>query len=163
PEAQLDRFFFKLLVTAPSREELAGVLSRTTTTHAAEVEPVLDAPRLLAHQRLVREVAIADHVQDYAVRLVLGTSPGGEFASSMVTRFVKFGASPRAAQAIVLAAKCRALMEGRAAASTADVRSVAAPALRHRLILNFEAQAQGVTADAVIDNLIATLPTLQET
>ena len=162
PEAQLDRFFFKLVVGTPSREELASVLNRTTTTHAAEVESVLDAPRLLAHQQLIRQVAIADHVQDYAVRLVLGTHPGQQFASSMVTRFVKFGASPRAAQAIVMAAKCRALMDGRAAASIADIQSIAAPALRHRLILNFEAQAQGVTADGVIENLSATMPQLME-
>ena len=163
PEAQLDRFFFKLLVGTPTREELAQVLSRTTTTHTSEVEPVLDAQRLLTHQNLVRQVAIADHVQDYAVRLVLGTHPGGSFASSMVTRFVKFGASPRAAQAIVMAAKCRALMDGRSAASIADIQSIAASALRHRLILNFEAQAQGVTGDAVVENLAATLPQLQET
>ncbi|MFT3684933.1 MAG: AAA family ATPase [Phycisphaerales bacterium] len=162
PEAQLDRFFFKLLVGAPSRQELASVLSRTTTTHTATVQPVLDGARLLAHQQLVREVAIADHVQDYAVRLVLGTHAQAQFASSMVSRFVKFGASPRAAQAIVLAAKCKALMDGRAAASIADIQGVAAAALRHRLILNFEAQAQGVTTDAVIENLTSTLPQLQE-
>jgi len=162
PEAQLDRFFFKLVVGTPAREELALVLNRTTTTHVSEVEPVLDASRLLAHQLLVRQVAIADHVLDYAVRLVLATHPREAFASSMVTRFVKFGASPRAAQAIVLAAKCLALMDGRSAASITDIQSIAVPALRHRLILNFEAQAQGVTADAVIENLTATLPQLQE-
>jgi len=162
PEAQLDRFFFKLIVGTPTREELASVLNRTTTTHTTDVESVLDAPRLLAHQHLIRQVAIADHVQDYAVRLVLGTHPQGQFASSMVSRFVKFGASPRAAQAIVMAAKCRALMDARSTASIADIQSIATPALRHRLILNFEAQAQGVTADAVIENLYATLPQLQE-
>ncbi|HZW07647.1 MAG TPA: MoxR family ATPase, partial [Phycisphaerales bacterium] len=162
PEAQLDRFFFKLIVGTPTRAEMAQVLSRTTTTHVSEVEPVLDAERLLEHQRLIRQVAIADHVQDYAVRLVLGTHPGGQFTSSMVQRYVKFGASPRAAQAIVMAAKCRALMDGRSAASIADIQSIATPALRHRLILNFEAQAQGVTADAVVENLTSTLPQLQE-
>jgi MoxR-like ATPase len=162
PEAQLDRFFFKLLVGTPTRQELAQVLNRTTTMHTAEVEPVLDAQRLLTHQSLIRRVAIADHVQDYAVRLVLGTHPKEAFASSMVTRYVKFGASPRAAQAIVLAAKCRALMDGRSAASIADIQSIAAPALRHRIILNFEAQAQGVTPDAVVENLAGTLPQLQE-
>ena len=158
PEAQLDRFFFKLLVGAPSRNELAEVLNRTTAGKAADVAPVIDGPRLIEHQALVRLIAIAPHVQDYAVRLTLGTHPGAEFSTSMVSKYVRFGASPRAAQALVLAGKCRAMMEGRAAASISDMQAVAKPALRHRLILNFEAQAEGVSADAVVENVVATLP-----
>jgi MoxR-like ATPase len=168
PEAQLDRFFFKLLVGYSSREELNHILDRTTTGAAADISPVLDADRILAYQALVQRAVIAPHVQDYAVRMVLATHPKpaspsagssqGELATPMVNRFVRFGASPRAAQALVLAAKCRALIDGRAAASVDDIRAVAAAAVRHRLILNFEAQAEAITADAIIENLVATLP-----
>jgi len=163
PEAQLDRFFFKLIVGVSGRAELAEILNRTTSGTEAIVEPVLDAATVVAHQRLVRRVPIAAHVQDYAVRLVLGTQPssvpgGGEFATPMVNQYIRLGASPRAAQAMILAAKCRALVEGRATASTDDIRAAALPALRHRLIMNFEASAEGVTPDSVISNLIATLP-----
>ncbi|MCB9841556.1 MAG: AAA family ATPase [Phycisphaeraceae bacterium] len=188
PEAQLDRFFFKLLVGSPTREELGQILARTTTGVEAELRSVLDAERLIAHQALVREVAIADHVQDYAIRMVLATHPrvGGEggsggsggsgsggaasvtkrfgrdpsaglYATPMTNQYVRMGASPRAAQALVLAAKCRALVEGRPAAGVDDLRAVALPALRHRLILNFEAEAEGVTHDAIVENIVATL------
>ncbi len=166
PEAQLDRFFFKLTVGYSGREDLAEILRRTTTGHEAVIEKVLDAKRLLEHQALVQRVAIAPHVQDYAVRLVLATHPkanglggwgGGEFATPMVNRFVRVGASPRAAQAIVLAAKCNALRDGRPAAAIDDVRAAALPALRHRIILNFESQAEGVSADAVVTNIVETL------
>ncbi len=164
PEAQLDRFFFKLLVTPSRRAELAEILDRTTAGVTASAEPVLDAPTLLAHQALVRRVAIAPHIQDFAIRLVLGTHPestsppGENFATPMVNQFIRLGASPRAAQTLVLAAKCRALLDGRAAVSIEDIRTSALPALRHRIILNFEAHAEGVTPDAIIRNLIDTLP-----
>jgi len=163
PEAQLDRFFFKLLVPSPSREDLARIIARTTGESTPDIRPVMDGPRLLECQRLVRAVPIVPHVRDFAVRLVLGTHPkatGGveSFATPMVEQFVRLGASPRAAQALVLAAKCRALLQGRHAASIDDVRAAAAATLRHRLIMNFEALAQGVTPDAVIENLAATLP-----
>jgi MoxR-like ATPase len=163
PEAQLDRFFFKLLVGYSGRAELSEILNRTTTAADAEVSHVLDAERLLAHQRLVRMAAMAPHVQDYAVRLVLATHPkgvysAGEFSTPMVNQYVRVGASPRAAQAIVLGAKCRALLEGRPAASIDDARAVALPALRHRIIMNFEAEAEGVTPDGVVRNLIETVP-----
>jgi MoxR-like ATPase len=168
PEAQLDRFLFKLLVGMPSRADLSEVLNRTTRGQEQDVSPVLDASRILAYQQIVRRVAIAPSVQDYAVRLVLATTPdsvqaaagaGAEkFATPMVNQYVRLGASPRAAQAIVLGAKCRALLDGRAAAATDDVRAVAPAALRHRLIMNFEASAEAVSPDAVIANLIQTLP-----
>jgi MoxR-like ATPase len=176
PEAQLDRFFFKLMVGYSTRRELSEILNRTTTGHEAKIEPVLDASRITAHQRLVREVAIAPHIQDYAVRLVLATHAagerwgmdrsragtqeerGGEFATPLVNQYVRVGASPRAAQALVLAAKCHALLEGRPAASVDDIRRIAAPALRHRIILNFEAEAEGMTSDAIVDNIVSTLP-----
>ncbi|MBA4038922.1 MAG: AAA family ATPase [Planctomyces sp.] len=163
PEAQLDRFFFKLDVRTSARAELFEVLLRTTGGVQEEPSPVLDSAQILGHQELVRRVAVAPHVQDYVVRLVLATHPkgtpgGGEFSTPMVDRFVRVGASPRAGQAITLAAKCRALIQGRPAASIDDARSVALAALRHRLILNFEAQAQGATSDEILRNILETLP-----
>jgi len=160
PEAQLDRFFFKLNVGYSSRDDLNEIVRRTTGGASIEVAPVLDGPRIIEHQRLVASAAIAPHVQDYAVRLVLATHPTSDnlFAPPVVKKFVRVGASPRAAQALVLGAKCRALVDGRAAASTDDVRGIALGALRHRVILNFEGHAEGLTTDAVIENIVATLP-----
>lgn len=158
PEAQLDRFFFKLTVGYSGREELSEILRRTTTGANTEIQPVIDARRIIEHQSLVQRVAIADHIQDYAVRMVLATHPGGEFAPPQVSKFVRIGASPRAAQALVLGAKCRALVQGRPAASVEDIKWVARPALRHRIMLNFEGEAEGLTTDAVIENIVATLP-----
>jgi MoxR-like ATPase len=163
PEAQLDRFFFKLLVGYSSRADLSKIVSLTTTDTAAEVRPVLAADSILAHQRLIRRVAIAPHVQDFAVRLVLATHPKGRygdgtFATPMVNQFVRLGASPRAAQSLVLAGKCRALLDGRPTVAIDDVREIAAAALRHRLVMNFEADAEGVTPDAVVANILDTLP-----
>src|SRR5690606_2760548 len=137
--------FFKLQVGYSSRGELAEILNRTTGGATATVEQVLDAETILAHQRLIRRVAIAEHVRDYAVRMTLATHPGGEFATPMATKYIRVGASPRAAQALVLGAKCRALLQGRAAVSVDDLQWVAMPALRHRIVLNFEAEAEGVT------------------
>lgn len=158
PEAQLDRFMLKLEVGYSGRADLSEILNRTTKGISVEVKPVLDAEQILAHQRLVTRVAIADHIQDYAVRLVLATHPQGEFATPMVNQFVRVGASPRAAQAIVLSAKCRALVAGRPTVSVQDLRDVALPALRHRVVLNFEGEAEGLTPDAVVQNIVDTLP-----
>ena len=164
PEAQLDRFFFKLTVGYSGREDLAEILERTTTGARTSITPVLDAERIERYQQLVRRVAIAPHVRDYAVRTVLATHPkdsrygGGEFATPLVNEYVRVGASPRAAQALELASKCRALLDGRAAASVDDVREVAMPALRHRIILNFEGEAEGVTTDTIVENIAGTLP-----
>jgi len=158
PEAQLDRFFFKLSVGYSTRQDLAEILRRTTAGDVAQPEPVLDAPSIVAHQRLVRRVAIADRIQDYAVRLTMATHPEGEFATPVVNRYVRVGASPRAAQALVLAGKCRALLAGRAAASIDDIKAIALLALRHRIILNFEGEAEGVTNDQVVENIVSTLP-----
>ncbi len=162
PEAQLDRFLFKLLSLPPNRAELSVILDRTTTGNAEDVKPVLDAGRIIAHQALVRRVAIAPSVQDFAVRMVMATQPSSmsqdRFATPMVEKYVRLGSSPRGGQALVLGAKCRALMAGRYAASIDDVRAVAGPALRHRLIMNFESHAEGVSADSVVQNLVQTLP-----
>jgi MoxR-like ATPase len=158
PEAQLDRFFFKVLVPTATRAELNQILARTTGGSPDQVSRVLDGPRLLAHQRLVRRVAVADHVRDYAVRAVLATHANDPLATPMARRFVRLGASPRAAQTLILAGKVRALLDARAALSIDDIASVALPALRHRLILNFEAEAEGTTHDAIVRNIIDTLP-----
>lgn len=163
PEAQLDRFFFKLLVRPPGRDDLAEILERTTGASAAAPQATLDSSRILAHRELIRRVPIAPSVRDYAVRLVLATQPqattaGRSFATPMVNQYVRLGASPRAAQTLVLAAKCRALRQGRVAVSSEDIADAALPAMRHRLIMNFEASAEGVTADGVISNIVQTLP-----
>lgn len=163
PEAQLDRFFFKLLVLPPRRAELGEILDRTTGSRAESASAMIRAEDIIAHRSLIRRVAIAPSVRDYAVRLVLATQPKGTstepgLSTPMVDQYVRLGASPRAAQALVLAGKCRALREGRVSVSMGDIAAVALPALRHRLILNFEASAEGVSADAVVNNLVQTLP-----
>ncbi len=158
PEAQLDRFFFKLHVPFPNRDELHDIIDRTTTEHHVEVSAVISRDDILEMQRLVRTVPVARHVQDYAVRLLQATHPDGEDAPEKVRRFVNTGASPRGAQAILLASKIRALFEGRFAASVDDVKKTALPALRHRILLNFEGEAEGVRTDHVIDDILAELP-----
>jgi MoxR-like ATPase len=154
PEAQLDRFFFKLLVSYSGREEMSTILDRTTKNEWPQPEKVLDGSAIRRLQELVREVLIAPQVQDYAIRLVLATHPGGEFAATPANRFIRCGASPRGAQALVLAAKVRALLEGRYNVGFEDIRRVYFPALRHRILLNFEAQAENVPSDDVLTQIL---------
>jgi MoxR-like ATPase len=158
PEAQLDRFFFKLHVPFPNREELHAILDLTTGAARTERTPVLHRDDILRMQNLVRRVPVARHVQDYAIRVVQGTHPDGPDAPEICKRFVRFGASPRGAQSVLLAAKIRALFEGRFAASIDDVRAVALPALRHRVLLNFEGEAEGMKTDQVVEAIIKGLP-----
>ena len=158
PEAQLDRFFFKLLVGYSTRAELTTILQRTTSGVEAKVEAVLGAEQIIAYQKLVRKVRVDAAVQDYAVRLTLATHPKSEFATPMVNQFVRFGASPRAAQALILAGKVHALLAGRAQVTFEDVRPALLPAMRHRMLLNFEAEAEGRTADGILENLLETTP-----
>ncbi|MEQ9321577.1 MAG: MoxR family ATPase [Polyangiaceae bacterium] len=158
PEAQLDRFFFKLHVDFPKRDELHSILERTTGDHNPEADAVLDRERIIEMQGLVREVPVARHVQDYAVRLIQATHPEHEDASTDVKRFVNFGSSPRGAQAVLLAAKISALFDGRFAPSIEDVKKNALPALRHRVLLNFEGEAEGVKTDAILDKILDKLP-----
>ncbi|MEQ9459772.1 MAG: MoxR family ATPase [Phycisphaeraceae bacterium] len=157
PEAQLDRFLFKLEVGFVSRGELHEILERTTGAVEATVQPVLDAATIMAHQKLVRSVIVAPSVRDYAVRAVLATHPDSEYATKMVRQFVRFGASPRAAQALILAGKARALLEGRAHVAVEDLRLMLAEALRHRVLMNFEGTAEGITADLVVQDLTQSL------
>src|SRR5215204_6181126 len=162
PEAQLDRFFFKLQVQYSGRSELHEILNRTTMGRDVKVQPVLDGERIRQHQQLIRRVVVAPHVQDYAIRCVLATHPQGIYAIPMVNQFLRVGASPRAAQAITLAAKVRALLDGRFHVSFRDIKEVAIPAMRHRVILNFEGEAEGITTDMVLEKIIAETPTAIE-
>jgi MoxR-like ATPase len=158
PEAQLDRFFFKILVGYPSATELTEVLTRTTSGIRADVEKVLTREALLQLMKLVREVPVASHVKDYAVRLVLATHPKTETAAPIANQYLRFGSSPRGGQTLLLAGKVRALTEGRFNVSFDDVEAVAASALRHRLILNFEAEAEGITTDHIIAQILRDVP-----
>ena len=158
PEAQLDRFFFKLVVPYPSGEDLTEIVRRTTAPAMPEAAKVADGTVINQMGLLSRQVPIASSVTDYVVRMTLATHPENADAPEVVRRYVRYGVSPRGAQAIVLGSKIRALIEGRLNVAYDDVRAVAAPALRHRLILNFDAESSGVTADDVLGQLIAGLP-----
>jgi MoxR-like ATPase len=158
PEAQLDRFLLKVLVPAPARAELLEIVRRTTQPDLPSVERIMDGPELLRHRRLVRGVVIADHVADYANRLVLATHPGGADAPDEVRRYVRYGASPRGSQALVLGAKVEALLDGRVNVAFKDIAALALPALRHRVLLTYEAEADGVPADAVVRAVLAAVP-----
>jgi MoxR-like ATPase len=154
PEAQLDRFVFKLRVRYPALEELTEIIDRTTRPREVEVRRVMTGPQVLAFRELVREVPLASHVRDLASLIVLASHPQWERAPEVARRFVRYGASPRGAQALVLGAKVRALAEGRYNVSVEDLRALALPALRHRLILNFEGEAEGVDSDTLIGQLV---------
>jgi len=158
PEAQLDRFFFKLVVGYSTRKELATIIDRTTRGIDPEPATVMDGPEILKWQKLVREVVLAPHVQDYIVRLVLATHPGGPYAPPATNQYLRWGSSPRGAQTIALAAKLRALLEGRYNVSFEDARRVYLPALRHRVILNFEAQAEDIQPDQVLLDILDAVP-----
>jgi len=158
PEAQLDRFFFKLIVGYSSRSELNTIVERTTRSERFEPRKVMDGPEVLRWQQLVREVILASHVQDYIVRLVLATHPGGTLSLPIANRYLRWGASPRAAQTLALAAKVRALLEGRYNVSFEDVRRVYLPSLRHRVIENFEAQAEQINTDHVLLEILENVP-----
>jgi MoxR-like ATPase len=154
PEAQLDRFLFKLLVPFTTRDELNRILDRTTRNENPLAEKVMDASEITQWQGLVREVLVAAPVQDYAIRLLLATHPQGEFATADANRYLRCGASPRGAQALILAGKVRALLDGRFNVSFEDVRKVYFPSMRHRVLLNFEAQAENVSTDTVLATVL---------
>lgn len=158
PEAQLDRFLLKALVPFPSADDLVGVVERTTGTDTATPQQVADAPTLAAMIALTRQVPVASHLVRHAVDLVLATHPDGPRAPEAVRRYVRFGASPRAAQALVLAAKASALLDQRPNVAAADLRAVSPPALRHRLVLGYEAVADGTTADDLVAAVLDAVP-----
>ena len=158
PEAQLDRFLFKIMVPQPDEDTLVGIFDRTTGTQSSEVAQMVDAKRLLDMQRLVREVHVADPLTRYVARLVRASDPSLPTAAPSAKKLLRYGAGVRGGQSMLLAAKVCALMEGRAHVSFADLQRIAAPSLRHRLITNFEAEADGVTTDQILARLLEEVP-----
>ncbi len=154
PEAQLDRFFFKIIVAPPSRDDLNEITKRTTGSGSPESLKVLDGARINGMKRIARAVIVADHVRDYASRVVLASHPGGESASPLTAKYIRYGSSPRGAQALIMAGKVRAILDGRTNVAFADISGAAKHALRHRLILNFEGEAEGIGTDAVIEDIL---------
>ena len=158
PEAQLDRFLLKAVVRFPPADELAEIIERTTAAAPPAVHAVADAARLAAMIDLVRQVPVASHLIRHATDLVVATHPDQPSAPEPVRRYVRFGASPRGAQALILAAKAAALLDGRPNVSAEDLRAVALPALRHRLIVGYEAHADGMTADDLVETVLEAVP-----
>lgn len=158
PEAQLDRFLFKLTVGYSSAEDLGTIIERTTKGTQITTEQVMNGEEILKWQQVIREVILAKHVQDYIVRLVLATHPEGPLALPITNQYLRWGSSPRGAQTLALTAKVRALLDGRYNVSYEDVRRVFLPAMRHRVILNFEAQAEGLDTDHVLLELLEKVP-----
>ncbi len=158
PEAQLDRFFFKLIIDYPSPENLAVILDRTTGRETPHAGKIMDGSEILKWHGFVRDVPVAPKVSDYAVRLVVAARPGNHDGIASVNKYVRFGSSPRGAQALLLAGKVRALRDGRFNVSFEDIEHAALPALRHRILLNFEAEADGITSDQIVADLIKEVP-----
>jgi MoxR-like ATPase len=158
PEAQLDRFMFKVNVPFVSRDELNQILSRTTLRQQEEISKVMDGERILALRDILDKVVVADPVRDYAARLVLATHPDCEFATDDVGKYVRWGASPRASQALLRGARVRALTEGRAHASFGDVRHYAEEVLQHRVLLNYDGQAENIHVPALVRDLVQAVP-----
>jgi len=157
PEAQIDRFIYKIDVRPQGEDELLGIIQRTTGDDSVQLKPVLNREQIIDMQGTVRQVLAAEFVQRYAARIALGTHPNTEHATDTVRRYVRFGVSPRGVQALILCAKVRALLDERYSISCEDIREVAAPALRHRIIRNFEAEAEGVTSDSLLGKLLETV------
>lgn len=155
PEAQLDRFIFKLIVSFPNLEELHLIMERTTSRTKPVLKRVIDQKKIVEMKNFAKDVPIARHVQDYALRILQATHPDQATAPDITKQYVRFGSSPRGAQAIISASKVMALMDGRFNVSTEDVKAACYPSLRHRIILNFEGEAEGVSTDAVIDEILS--------
>jgi len=158
PEAQLDRFALKLLMRMPGRDEISEIVSRTTGSQVSKAGRAADGARLLAMRDLAREVPVASHVRDYASDLILATHPDQPTASPLAKKYVRYGASPRGAQAMILGGKVRALVDGRYNVAMEDLARMATPALRHRLILNFEAEAERIDPDAIVEDVLKSVP-----
>lgn len=158
PEAQLDRFLFKLVVGYSSREDLNTIVDRTTRGVKADIQKVMAGDEIQRWQGLVRDVILANHVQDYLVRLTLATHPDGPHSVDATNQYIRWGSSPRGAQTLALASKVRALLDGRYNVSFEDIRRVFLPTMRHRVLLNFEAQAEGVEPDQVLLDVLEKVP-----
>ncbi|HEX6961852.1 MAG TPA: MoxR family ATPase, partial [Lacipirellula sp.] len=158
PEAQLDRFMFEVLVDYPAEDEELAIVKQTTSDYAPRVTPTLAAEQIQTYAHLVRRVPVADYLVRYALQLARRTRVGRPEATELVAKYVAWGAGPRASQYLVLAAKARAALDGRFFVSADDIAAVAAPVLRHRIITNFNAEADGVTPDAIVHNLLEVTP-----
>jgi MoxR-like ATPase len=158
PEAQMDRFFFKLKLGFPSVPELGEILDRTTKAQEPQVERVLGQGQILEMRETARSVPVAGPIQDYAIRLTMATHPESEKATELTKRFVRFGSSPRGTQALVLGGKVNALVNDRLYVATEDIRAVALNALRHRLLLNFDAEAERVDTDSILEDILRRMP-----
>lgn len=162
PEAQLDRFMFKLKLNFPDQEALVEISKRTTGFEQAELSDVIDGKQLMDYQQVLTHVPVADHVTSYAARLVLATHPDVEGATEKVKRYVSYGASPRGLQALVRGARVHAVLDGRTTVSADDIRRIAAGSFRHRIILNFEGEAEGIDIDQMVTDLLEEVPTPSE-
>jgi MoxR-like ATPase len=158
PEAQLDRFLLKVQVTLPEKDELKEILARTTDTQSPQPTKVIGADEAEEYRAFIREVLTADNIKDYAVRLVMATHPESGFAPQIVKNYVRYGSSPRGAQALMVAGKVYAAMDGRLQVGFEDIRRAAAPALRHRVLLNFEGEAEGISTHRVVEDIISHIP-----
>jgi len=157
PEAQLDRFLFKLVVGYPEEQEYHEILNRTVGAEAIAVEPASNGPEIMAMRQVVRAVAVPQHVQAFAIRLVMGTQPGSAYAPGIVNANVALGSSPRGAQGLILAGKVKALLAGRYSVASEDVRGSALDVLRHRVMVNFQGQADGITPDDIVTAVVASV------
>lgn len=158
PEAQIDRFFFKLKIEYPTSDQLNEIIEKTTEDYEPKVNKVIDTDTILEMKTLVKQVPMAEHVKDYAIRLVLASHPNGQYSIEMVKQYVRFGSSPRGVQGLVMAGKVKALLEGRYNASYEDIRKVARPALRHRVLLNLRGEAEGINEDDIIEDILKRIP-----
>ena len=157
PEAQLDRFLFKLVVNMASREELKEVLVRTTESKRIVLNPVINGETVIKMKELILSLMCADNIKDFVVRLVLATHPDSEFSTPMVKKYVRYGSSPRGAQALTISGKVYAAIEGRPQVGFEDIRRAAYPALRHRILLNFEGEAERIDTDKIIDEILSSV------
>jgi len=162
PEAQLDRFMFKLVVNYSNKDEVKTIMDRTTTGYTPSIKVVMTGPEIIGTQNLVRRVVMAPHVQDYAIRVAMASHPGGPFAIEATNKYVRWGVSPRAVQTLTLGAKLHALLDGRFNTAFSDVQINYLPAMRHRVLLNFEGEAEGVSTDDLLKEILEKTPTMAE-
>ncbi len=158
PEAQIDRFFFKLKIEYPTSDQLNEIIEKTTEDYEPKVNKVIDTDTILGMKTLIKQVPMAEHVKDYAIRLVLASHPNGKYSIEMVKQYVRFGSSPRGVQGLVMAGKVKALLAGRYNASYEDIRKVTRPALRHRVLLNLRGEAEGINEDDIIEDILKRVP-----
>ena len=158
PEAQIDRFFFKLKILYPNHDELREIIDKTTQEYEPDLQQIVHADSIREMRHIIKQVPIAEHVKNYAIRMVLASHPDNKYTPEIVRKYVLFGASPRGVQSLVLAGKVSALIEGRYNVAREDIRAVAKPALRHRVVLNIKGEAEGIEEDDLIEEIIESIP-----